>query len=194
MKLGVKFLIAGAVFCGIAALSLAYAVGSLTSAVPATEEFRVPGSFTKTTSDAARYYVWDCHETLFEGAVVKRDQALPDGYKVTVTNAAGDELPFDFDRKQSFSVGSHKMTSVGSVQAPADTELTVSIDGFEEPFRVASFEKSSFRDIVMKSVLPFFLSVGMGLVGGLALLIGFVLVITDTKRKASTDAQRGFVK
>lgn len=189
MNLGAKLMIAGAVVLAVAIISLVYAVISLTGASAATPEYQVPGTFTSTTSEAGKYYVWDCLETSFDGKMVTRPEALPDEYKVKVLDSEGEELPFTFDRSMVFSVGSHKMKSVGYVNAPADAELTVEVTGFAEPFRVASFARSSFGDIVFKAVLPFFAAITGGAIGGLFVLVGLIVFLMTRNRDELAEAE-----
>lgn len=187
MNLGVKLMIAGGIAFVVSVIGLVYAVISLTGAAAATPEFEAPGSFSSTTKEAGNYYVWDSFQTSFDGEIVNRPEALPDGYRVSVSDPAGEELPFTFDHSMVFSVGSHKMKSVGYVAAPADTTLTIDVDGFEEPFRVVSFARSSFRDIVFKAVLPFFAAIAVGAVGGILVLVGFVVWLVNRNREQTAE-------
>lgn len=182
MSTGVKLIVAGFVLCLIGVASFAYGIYALNSSSAAMPEFRVPGEFTSRTSDEGRYYVWDCTTTNFDGEVVQRSDDLPDGYKVVV-KSGGNLLEFEADRSTTYSVGNHRMQSVGFVRAPANSELVVEVSGPIEPFRVASVSQASFGEAVFNSILPFLIGVPSVVFGFLLGVIGVIVIVVQGRSR-----------
>ncbi len=142
MKKGLKTVITGAVLFVLAVFVLPLALlvpVVLQDSSPS--QFLIPGVAEFELEAPGRYYLWNDYRTIFEGESFHRSESLPDGLRMVVRGAAGDELKLITDASISLSSGSRSQRSIGYVDVPQAGSWEVEVSG-EVKSRVFSFGES----------------------------------------------------
>jgi hypothetical protein len=160
MKKGLKTLIAGILLFALGAI-----VVPLTIVIPFLlsdsdkNQFLVPGVLEVEVTEPGRYYLWNDHQTVFEGQSYLRSESIPDGATIRISNADGEDLTFTGNTSTTVTSGNSSKRSIGYVEVTNPEKLKVSVTGdFKE--RVFSFTKS----IVLKMFGLIFAGVGVSMV------------------------------
>lgn len=127
-------------------------------------KFIGPGTFEYSVEAPGKYYLYYWHDTIVDGVVYNQSSMLPEGMKISITDSADTQLPFQTDIAFTFSSTDSEGRSVGYVETSALGTLNIDLSGFEKS-RVFSFGPNDFFDFFKSVMLAFaliFLSLGVG--------------------------------
>ena len=108
------------------------------------QQFSIPGTIQVAIEEPGRYYLWNDHQTIFNGKTYNRSEDLPDGIEISITDTATGTL-FDFIDTASISIsgGNSAKRSIGYIEVSNPTRLQVDITGGNED-RIFSFARATF--------------------------------------------------
>jgi len=138
-------LLIGTALIIIAIFLIATTVSDLIQGKPHEKQFAAPGSHQTHITDAGRYYLWHHYKTVYEGEPIKRSENAPSGLEITIRNAAGTELNFNRDDKESWSIGNHGKKSIGYIEATSSQNVQIETGGDVGQKVILSFSKSDMR-------------------------------------------------
>jgi hypothetical protein len=181
MKPGVKIIIAGVVLMIVGAVCVPLGIVlKLILGQSDVVQFEVPGLLQTVVDEPGRYYLWNDHQTIFEGKSYNRAIEIPDGFEVSVFGPNGVELAFSSDLNTSFTSGSGVKQSFGYVDVENSGPVRVEIIGDIEG-RIFSFSQFSLRGMFGIFVLGFIIAALFGL-SGLALLICGIVKLANSPK------------
>jgi hypothetical protein len=138
-------LLIGTALIIIAIFLIASTVSDLIQGKPHEKQFAAPGSHQTQIADTGRYYLWHHYKTVYEGEPIKRSENAPSGLEITIRNAAGTELTFNRDDKESWSIGNHGKKSIGYIEATSSQNVQIETGGDVSQKVILSFSKSDMR-------------------------------------------------
>lgn len=166
----------------VGAMVFAYSLANLISGPVLDPAATAPGAMTFPASGEGRWYIWDHHRTSFEGEQRKYDSRWPSEAEITIRDAQGAVLEWTPDSSRSWSIGNHAKTSVGYVEVPAATSLTLEVRGLPEE-RVLSVSNRSMGDELWARLG----GIGGGLIIGLfGIVVTLVGLLSRRKRRPQT--------
>jgi len=181
MKKGLKPLIVGIALFVVGAFVVPVAIIlPLVLSDSSEAQFLIPGSAEFAAEELGRYYLWNDHQTIFDGTTHNRSVDLPDGLTISIEDAAGQALEFVSDASISMSSGSDASQSIGYVEVAEPGLLTVDISGDVEP-RVFSFAQSKLLKMFALIFGGIGLSIIMAMVGVIFGVIGIVKLAQGAK-------------
>lgn len=151
-------------------------------------KFIIPGQVTVTITNQGRYYLWNDHQTIFDGKTYSSPEELPAGLDISLLEKQnGGAVRFIPDPSITSSNNNSHKISVGYFEVNESGAYVLSILGKSEP-RVCSFGKST---LTLRTVLIFLgtscVSGVMGITGFVLVLIGIINLIKDKNQKTSLD-------
>ena len=183
MKPGVKTIVGGGVllFLGAIALPLGVILFFLSKDYEGSQ-FVVPGGAEVQVEDSGRYYVWNDHETVFQGRSYNRPETLPDGMEITVMDPYTLEtLQFFADSSISESGKNGLRRSIGYVEVKKPRRLIITVSGITAQ-RVFSFSESILLKII-GLVLGLFASTMLFGLGGVIIIVFGVVKFIKSRRQ-----------
>lgn len=166
MKRGTRRLLAGFVLIGGAIFLFLSSFSSLYQGKALGLQYPASGSFQISPTNADRYYLWDHYVTQFQGKKIRYSSKFPKDIEIKVTDPSGAEIDFHSDTSHSWSIGNHAKSSIGYIDSPGATDLTVHVSGGDGS-RVLSFGKADIKLELWRKLGGF----------GIALVVGFVGII-----------------
>lgn len=136
-------------------------------------QFLGPGRVEFSAEAPGRYYLWNEHQTIFEGTSYHRSESLPDGLNISIKDARGQRLKFTTDTSISSSSGSSAKKSIGYVEVAQPGLVSVNISGDVEP-RVFSFAESQLLKVFGLIFGGVGLSILLAVVGVIVGVVGVV--------------------
>ncbi|PXA05007.1 hypothetical protein DDZ13_03305 [Coraliomargarita sinensis] len=149
-------------------------------------QFIVPGSHEFEVGESARYYLWNDHQTVFEGKSYDRSESLPDEVSITIRDEAGQTLPFTPNTSIYSTVGNSIKNSIGYVDVPEPGLVSVNVSGSFEP-RVFSFSEFGFLSFLGKIFAAIGLSALFAL-AGLGIAIWGIVRLARESNERPPDA------
>lgn len=138
-------LLIGVALLIITVFLVASTVNDLIQGKPHEKQFAAPGSYQTHIADAGRYYLWHHYKTVYEGEQIRQSRNAPNRLEITIHDAAGIELKFNSDNKESWSIGNHGKRSIGYIEATRSQTIAITTDGDANQNVILSFSKSDMR-------------------------------------------------
>ncbi len=150
------------------------------------KQFSIPGTIQVAIEEPGRYYLWNDHQTIFNGKTYNRAEDLPDGIEISISDTATG-TPFDFIDTASISIsgGNSAKRSIGYIEVSKPTRLLVDITGGNED-RIFSFARATFFEKLKRIFGGIALAFLAGS-SGVGLVIWGVVKSTRAKEKENLD-------
>ncbi|MBT4823185.1 MAG: hypothetical protein HN742_29070 [Lentisphaerae bacterium] len=183
MRTGIKTIIAGVILFPLGACVVPLAIVlPLILRDSDEEQFTVPGKAQIAIQEPGRHYLWNDHETIFEGRSYNRSADIPDGTQIMITNAQTGEQ-FDFVGDASISSGSRggarKTIGYVEIQTPCTVEIEVVGGDCERVFSFSEFELLPMLGLILGA----FASAGILTMAGLGITVwGIVKLARSNER------------
>ena len=150
------------------------------------QQFSIPGMIQVVIKEPGRYYLWNNHQTIFNGTIYNRSEDLPDGIEISITDSTTG-IPFNFFESSSisFSSGHSAKKSIGYIEVGNPTRVQVDIRGGDEN-RIFSFSQATF----VKKLKRIFGGIILAFLAGLS-GIGLVIwgVVKSTRARQRGDQE-----
>lgn len=181
MNKGITLLIAGSVIfmLGAFVLPIAFILPAVLNGTDA-KPFLIPGQVEVEMKEAGRYYLWNDHQTFFEGKSYSKAPQVPYGIEIAIRNANGDSVAFRTDTSISTTSGSNQSSSIGYVELEGPEWLTISVTGDTEP-QVFSFSRTSMMKVFGTMFGGIGISILVAIVGVGILIWGIIKLATSGK-------------
>lgn len=139
----------------------------------APRQFLVPGSVEVVVEKPGRYYLWNNHQTIFEGRTYDTSESLPGGLEMTISDERGQKIPLIPDGSVSSQNGAMSKSSIGYVEVTTPGRLDVLVEGNadERVFSFAPADSMKMLALIFGGMGAFMLLAISGIVVG---IIGIV--------------------
>ena len=157
-------------------------------------QFKVPGSFQVQVNEAGAYYLWNDHQTIFQGKSYNRSQSIPDGMKFLLKDTqSGESFIFVSDTSMSSTRGNHARNTIGYIDIVKAGKVDIEVFGGDDEERIFSFSQSNFKTLFGLIFGGMALSLLVGVTGFVFIIWGIVLLV-QSKNQDSENAPKKIFK
>jgi len=183
VKKGIKPLSIGVLVLVIGIALIPLIVLKVIKSTPEPQQFLVPGKVEVSVSEPGKYYLWNDHQTFYEGKFYNSGDTLPN-VEFYVTDETGKRLSVKKDASTTIDLGETSKKSIGYIDVENSEMLTIGVEGeFNE--RVFSFSENHALRII-GAIMGGFVCAGILLFVGLALVIwGVIALVLSSKKVVS---------
>jgi len=156
-------------------------------------QFKVPGSFQVQVNEAGPYYLWNDHQTIFQGKSYNRSQDNPDGMKFLLKDAqSGESFIFVSDTSMSSTRGNHTRNTIGYIDIVKPGKVDIEVSGGEDEERIFSFSQSNFKTLFGLIFGGMALSLLVGVTGFVFIIWGIVLIVQSKNQDSENAPKKTF--
>ncbi|EDM24872.1 hypothetical protein LNTAR_13407 [Lentisphaera araneosa HTCC2155] len=156
-------------------------------------QFKVPGSFQVQANEIGTYYLWNDHQTIFQGKSYNRSQDIPDGMKFLLKDAqSGESFTFVSDTSMSSTRGNHARNTIGYIDIVKPGKVDIEVSGGEDEERIFSFSQSNFKTLFGIIFGGMALSLLVGVTGFVFIIWGIVLIVQSKNQDSENAPKKTF--
>ncbi|MFC5049705.1 hypothetical protein ACFPK9_03620 [Rubritalea spongiae] len=133
--------------------------------------FEVPGSATFSAPKAGKYTLWHHYETLHQGEIIRNEELLPNGTRISISDESENPIPLTSDMSSSSSTGNYSKVSIGSITLDSPQTINILVSSDNEK-RILSMSENSF----LKHFLTLFIVTFFTFIPGIGLVIWGMLI------------------
>ena len=156
----------------------------------------IPGSMEIKIESAGRYYLWNCHQTVYQGKTYSKSEDIPDNLTISLkTKDGGSHVDIIGHSSITMSFDSSSQKSIGYFDIAHPGDYILDVQGESEP-RVFSFGRLgfSFATLFLTMFIGMSLCFLMSTVGFVLGVIGVVGIVKRFTSKRSGQHLEGKVQ